>query len=191
MAEVAGPKKSASANVVDAFQATACEASTARARGQSADLGQAVRRPNRRAGWWKPPRPDLVRAPAERPGLLDRHRGAQRISSDPSRVPRPTATITDDDPAGRGIPARPQTILARHERSIRGTLARRHLRTARVRHSGRATLDTSGRATLNTDTSGHATRTRRGENERARSVGEWLGWPWFLWESRAPQNRRP
>ena len=47
--------------------------SSSRPQDQSADLEHSVRRPDRRAGWWKSPRPD-PRGPrlGNRPGLLDR-----------------------------------------------------------------------------------------------------------------------
>jgi len=63
MAEVAEPKKSASANELEAVSRATQGAPAPSAHDQSADLGQTVRRPSRRAGWCKSPRPDLARAP--------------------------------------------------------------------------------------------------------------------------------
>jgi retron-type reverse transcriptase len=63
MEEVAQPKKSASANGLEAVQGAPPSSPSSGRQDQSADLAHSVRRPDRRAGWWKTPCPDLARAP--------------------------------------------------------------------------------------------------------------------------------
>ena len=64
LADVVEPPKSASANDVEAVQATARSSPTSEAHDPSTDLVLTARRPDRRAGWWKSPCPELGRAPA-------------------------------------------------------------------------------------------------------------------------------
>src|SRR5215471_1290364 len=68
MAEVARPKEPACAHVLEAVCGGTRALPASTPADQSPDLGSvAARRLGRRAGWWKSPRPDLVRAPAGKP----------------------------------------------------------------------------------------------------------------------------